>query len=57
MRRLRLFGRDGSVWTITAGPISKTGARQRRHSWHMPDWLDRLIVWAVGQLARWRRWP
>lgn len=60
MRRLRLLGRDGSVWTITAGPTGKTGARQRRRSWRMPDWLDRLIDWAIGRLislAQWNRWP
>ncbi|MFD3748342.1 hypothetical protein [Nocardia sp. NPDC058633] len=52
---MKLTGRDGSVWHITAGPSGHLGtpldgryAPPRRCARHMPDWLDALLV-RLGQ--------
>lgn len=45
---VKLVGRDGSVWLISAGPSGHTGERLGRRRRHLPDWLDALLF-RVGQ--------
>lgn len=54
---VKLVGRDGSVWLITAGPSGHTGVHPgRRRRPHMPAWLDALLVglghWIADKTVR-----
>ncbi|WP_406234951.1 hypothetical protein [Nocardia sp. NBC_01009] len=48
---VKITGRDGSVWHITAGPSGHCGVRLGRRR-HMPDWLDAVLLRVAQFIAR-----